>query len=307
MREEVNVSTIGYNALMHWVEKRTLHLFLSEVVPEEAVPEQQVAPNEEPMQEPTSSHADSSSSVQMYEVEKPEPSTGRKRMASGDDGEGSSRKRRMIGEEDSAEDEEASMALPEKEVVYPSAYAVAMRETESPFVGASPHKKAGEGVSRPPGSVTQLIGELGSLAVQLQTSYAEETGSAVQKDAEIARLQAQLAEARAEAESSKARAERLSGEKVSLLLQVERERSLLENHQASCKWIRGYMDQWKVHHFEQLEVLREAVQAQLREHEEKLRRMTIEYEEELYPQLMQMIAERMYLFLPCIYFANVFA
>ncbi|PWA49895.1 hypothetical protein CTI12_AA477150 [Artemisia annua] len=88
----------------------------------------------------------------MYEVEKPEPSTARKRNASDGDGEGSSRKRRLIGEEDSSEDEEASIFLPEKEVVYPSAYAVAMRETKSPFVDASPQKDAEERVSRPPGS-----------------------------------------------------------------------------------------------------------------------------------------------------------
>ncbi|PWA34200.1 hypothetical protein CTI12_AA601920 [Artemisia annua] len=87
----------------------------------------------------------------MYEVEKPEPSTARKRNASDGDGEGSSRKRRLIGEEDSSEDEEASIFLPEKEVVYPSAYAVAMRETKSPFVDASPQKDAEERVSRPPG------------------------------------------------------------------------------------------------------------------------------------------------------------
>ena len=32
----------------------------------------------------------------------------------------------------------------------------------------------------------------------------------------------------------------------------------------------------------------------LRTHEEKLRRMSIEYDEELYPHLMQMISERRY-------------
>ncbi|PWA95333.1 hypothetical protein CTI12_AA051600 [Artemisia annua] len=139
-----------------------------EVVPEEAVPEQQIAPNEGPVQEPVASHADLSSSVQIYEVERPEPSAARKRKASEGDGEGSSRRRRVIGVEDSPEDEETSTFLPEKEVVFPSAYAVAMKETKSPFVDASPQKDAEEGVSRPPGSVNQLIGELGSLAAQLQ-------------------------------------------------------------------------------------------------------------------------------------------
>ncbi|PWA92689.1 GPI transamidase component Gpi16 subunit family protein [Artemisia annua] len=232
------------------------------------------------------------SSVEMYEVERPEPSTARKRKTSAGDGEGSSRKRRVIGEEDSSEDEEMSVFLPEKEVVFPSSYAVAMREAKSPFVDASPQRAAEEGVSGPSGSVTQLIEEMGSLAARLQVSYADEASSVMRKDAEIARLQAQLAEARAEAESSGARADRLAGEKVALLLQVEKEHSLLESHQASCRWIRGYMDQWRVHHFDQLEVLRGVFQSQLREQEEKLRKMTLEYDEELYPHLMQMIAER---------------
>ncbi|PWA68610.1 hypothetical protein CTI12_AA309970 [Artemisia annua] len=87
----------------------------------------------------------------MYEVERPEPSTARKRRASDGDGEGSSRKRRVIGEEGSSEGEEMSIFLPEKEVVFPSTYAVAMRETKSPFVDASPQRGAEERVSRPPG------------------------------------------------------------------------------------------------------------------------------------------------------------
>ena len=170
-----------------------------------------------------------------------------------------------------------------------------MKETESPFVGASPPKDGGQGTSRPRGPVGQLIGDLGVLAAQLQASYAEETDSAAQKDVEIAHLQAQLAEARAKAESFKAHADKLSDEKVALLLQIQRERAHVESYQSGCKWIGRYMDKWKAHHFEQLDVLREAVQAQLRTHEEKLRKLSIEYDEELYPHLMQMITERRYL------------
>ena len=133
-----------------------------------------------------------------------------------------------------------------------------MKEAESPFVGASPLKNdiaRGEGTSGLRGPVGQLIGELGSLTARLQASYAEESSSAAQKDAEIARLQAQLAEARAEAESSKAHADKLSEEKLSLLTLVERERARYANYQTDCKWISKYMDQWKIHHFEQLEIL----------------------------------------------------
>ena len=67
------------------------------------------------------------------------------------------------------------------------------------------------------------------------------------------------------------------------------------------------MNQWKDKHFERLGVLREAVQAQLQRHEEKLRRMSIEYDEELYPQLMSMIAERRYLSFPPLHIAFMFA
>ncbi|PWA56928.1 alpha/beta-Hydrolases superfamily protein [Artemisia annua] len=62
--------------------------------------------------------------------------------------------------EASSEEAEASTAHPDKEVVHPSSYVVAMGNTESPFVGVSPHKDGGEGTSRTRGPVRQLIGEL---------------------------------------------------------------------------------------------------------------------------------------------------
>ncbi|PWA69726.1 hypothetical protein CTI12_AA297350 [Artemisia annua] len=94
------------------------HSYYLSIPIEVAVPEQVVAPTEEPVQEPATSHADSSSSVQMFEVEGP-----KKRAASGGNGEGPSRKRRLIGVEASSEEAETSTARPEKEVVHPSPYA----------------------------------------------------------------------------------------------------------------------------------------------------------------------------------------
>ena len=50
-------------------------------------------------------------------------------------------------------------------------------------------------------------------------------------------------------------------------------------------------------HFAQLDEFRERVETTLKVQESKLRKLSIEYDEELYPHLMSAIAERRYLFL----------
>ena len=87
---------------------------------------------------------------------------------------------------------------------------------------------------------------------------------------------------------------------LALLLQVKRERAQVEGYQAGCQWLGKFMQEWKVHHFEQVDVLREAMKTHLRSHEEKLRKLSIEYDEELYPHLMQTIVERRYFHPLCI-------
>ena len=168
------------------------------------------------------------------------------------------------------------------------------KETVSHFIDASPPKDAGEGPSRPRGPVSMLIGDIGLLVSELETSYAAEAGSMAQKDAEISRLQAQLEGARSEADSWRSHAEKLSDEKVALLLQAKGDRAQVERYQADMKWLGEFLQEWNEHHFGQVEELRQAMEIALRTHEEKLRRMSIEYDEELYPHLMQMIAERRY-------------
>ena len=129
-------------------------------------------------------------------------------------------------------------------------------ETVSPFVCASPPKDAGEGPSKPQGRVSMLIGDLGLLVSELETSYAAEAGSTAQKDAEISRLQAQLEAARSEADSWRSHAEKLSDEKVALLLQAKEDRAQVERYQADMKWLGKFLQDWKEHHFGQVEELR---------------------------------------------------
>lgn len=62
------------------------------------------------------------------------------------------------------------------------------------------------------------------------------------------------------------------------------------------------MEEKKVEHVAALDDLRKKVESALVVQEEKLRRLSIEYDEELYPHLMSMIAERRYLSLCSVFF-----
>ena len=54
-----------------------------------------------------------------------------------------------------------------------------------------------------------------------------------------------------------------------------------------------YMEQNKSKHFSQLDDFRKTVEDFLQNQEDKLRKLSIEYNEELYPHLVSFIAERM--------------
>ena len=59
------------------------------------------------------------------------------------------------------------------------------------------------------------------------------------------------------------------------------------------------MEQTKNKHFSQLDDFRKAIEEKLARQEEKLRKLSIEYDEELYPHLVSSVAERMYPLIPC--------
>ncbi|GKA71701.1 hypothetical protein Tco_0777840 [Tanacetum coccineum] len=108
-----------------------------------------------------------------------------------------------------------------------------------------------------------------ALVAQLRARFSNERSQSIQKDEEILMLKAQLADAQAEAESS-----RLQGE-LSL----------------GCEVLGG----GKNNHFAGLEEFRKRVEELLEKQEEKLRKLSIEYDEELYPHMLSVIAERRWL------------
>jgi hypothetical protein len=105
----------------------------------------------------------------------------------------------------------------------------------------------------------------------------------------------QLVDARAKVESTNAYAKRLAEEKISLLAQVSQERAALKDYQSTCLWVLKYMEQNKSEHFSRLDEFRKVVEDALEKQEVKLCKLSIEYNEELYPHLMSSIAERRWL------------
>lgn len=81
---------------------------------------------------------------------------------------------------------------------------------------------------------------------------------------------------------------------MSLLVQVSRERSAFDQYKSFCMWGVKYLEQSRSKHFAQLDEFRKAVEVALEKQEGKLRKLSIEYDEELYPHLVSAIAECRY-------------
>jgi chromosome segregation ATPase len=123
-----------------------------------------------------------------------------------------------------------------------------------------------------------------------------ESSLIMEKDKEIERLRAQLGEALAEAESAKAREEKVAQDKVSMLADLRYARSKLREMQADKVWAVRFLNEQKDVHVAHIEQFRERIDKLVQTQEEKLRALSIEYDEELYPHLMSTIAERRYSF-----------
>ena len=102
--------------------------------------------------------------------------------------------------------------------------------------------------------------------------------------------------ARADVESTTAYARRLADEKLSLMAKVKRERAETDQHRANCAWGLRYLQENRAQHFAHLDEFRKRMEEALKVQESKLRKLSIEYDEELYPHLMSTIAERRYVF-----------
>ncbi|GKB90538.1 hypothetical protein Tco_0962810, partial [Tanacetum coccineum] len=87
------------------------------------------------------------------------------------------------------------------------------------------------------------------------------------------------AESKAEAESSRSYAQKLAEEKMALLAKLEQERAKSADYKASCHWAVKYLEGGKNNHFAGLEEFRQRVEGLLEKQEEKLRKLSIEYDE----------------------------
>ena len=100
-----------------------------------------------------------------------------------------------------------------------------------------------------------------ALVAQLQARYAGESSSAAQKDGEIALLKQQLAEAQAEVASTNAHARKLADEKMSLLVELSKERAEFEKYKTSCLWVLKYLEQGKSRLIANLDEFRQFVKS----------------------------------------------
>ncbi|GJY11779.1 hypothetical protein Tco_0381088, partial [Tanacetum coccineum] len=230
----------------------------------------------------------------------------RKRVTSGD-GAGTSKRVRHGSLFGSASTEEetpdAPPTLAAKEVTEtPPPNVEATSDSSAPVTHAAPSPpqtgpKAFEGMP-----VDQLMEEFdmvtaqqAALVAQLRARFANERSQSIQRDEEILLLKTQLADAQAEAESSRSYAQNLAEEKMALLVKVEQERADAAEYKASCHWAVKYLEGGKNNHFAGLDDFRQKVEGLLEKQEEKLRKLSIEYDEELYPHMLSTIAERRWL------------
>ena len=77
-----------------------------------------------------------------------------------------------------------------------------------------------------------------------------------------------------------------------MMADLKKERAAAEAQRTNSLWAVKFVEQYKKEHFKDVEALRSKIQVALNLHEEKLRKLSIEVDEELYPHLCQFVAER---------------
>lgn len=149
-------------------------------------------------------------------------------------------------------------------------------------------------------SAQELLMEL-AVAAERQAEVvaqlrAQHVGESSAMDEENACLRAQLAKAHTEAKSAKAYAKKVAQDKVSILADLKYARGKLQQMEADASWSVAYLNERRAEHFANIQEFKERMDKIIQFQEEKLRRLSIEYDEELYPHLMSTIAERRYFF-----------
>jgi hypothetical protein len=104
-----------------------------------------------------------------------------------------------------------------------------------------------------------------------------------------------LAGARAKALAAAEHTKKVTEEKVAVMAELQRERGEAQQYKANLTWGVKYLEEQKNELCGQLTDFGKKVESTVEAQEEKLRSLSVEYDEELYPHLMSMIAERRYL------------
>ena len=73
---------------------------------------------------------------------------------------------------------------------------------------------------------------------------------------------------------------------------MKRERAAAEQYRTNCAWGLKYLQENRGKHFAQLDKFRKFVETALGTQERKLRKLSLEYDDELYPHLVFVVAER---------------
>ena len=181
---------------------------------------------------------------------------------------------------------------------------------ESPFVCGTQSPK--DDVEEK--SLDAVMGELASLAsrqaelvahARAQMALVTESSRARYEEeisfltTQLASVKAALASSEAEQLSSKAKLEqaealvqKMADEKMAAILALEKERNAVRDREANATCALKHLEQAKDQHFANVDEIGRRCQEKLNAAEEKLCKLSIEYDEELYPHLVQSVAER---------------
>ena len=137
------------------------------------------------------------------------------------------------------------------------------------------------------------------MALVTESSHAQYEEEISSLTTQLASVMAALASSEAEQLSSKAKleqaeaqAQKMAEEKIATILALEKERAAVRDRDANAAWAMGHLEQAKDQHLANIDEIGRRCQEKLNAAEEKLRKLSIEYDEELYPHLVQSVAER---------------
>ena len=178
------------------------------------------------------------------------------------------------------------------------------RPPESIFFFGEGSSRSHEGGFR---SLDVVMEELASLATRQaelvararydiaeEDANAEGAISALEKqldavEAELASSKAEQLVSKAELERMKAELEKVAAEKTAATLELEKERAAAKEREAATK---EALELFKDQHLANVEALGRRFEDAISSAEERLRKISIDYDEELYPHLVQSVAER---------------